>query len=200
MTASPNAAWGDAVRGLRMLVKIILSVVALFIALACALLLWIEIDSRLGPAAEIAIPLEIGGAVAHVQVWGGLGHGGRYELLIETPHGRLRRVLWENWGPATNVNLYLTPEGWIATLGDGGGPAAIALFEDKAPIEVSDAEIWTSRSEAWRYLGVAVFVGSGVMELHTPDESPECVPLFGVGHGPHRAAHQTEGSCTHSSR
>ncbi len=120
---------------------------------------------------------------------------GRYEILIDAPHGRLRRVLWENWGPATKVNLYLTPEGWIVMLGDGSGLTAIALFEGKAPTEVQDAEAWKADAETWRYLGVAASVRPGLMEFYTPDESPECVPLFGVGGFPHRAMHQREGHC-----
>lgn len=146
------------------------------------------------PGQEVAVYLPARSAVAYVQVWANSMMEGRYEVLVATQHGRLRRILWEDWGPAQRASLYLTPEGWLAILGGGGDATIIAIPENARPFEVPRTELQNVRSETWHYVG-AVDRANRRLRFFSPDDQSECFPMFGEGNSPYRKAHQVEGSC-----
>jgi hypothetical protein len=147
------------------------------------------------PTEEIAVPLPIDGAKARVQVWGNTSSEGRFEVVVDTPKGSERRVLWEDWGPAQRTSLYFTPSNWLVVLGGGGRAEMISLSSEAAPRCIPYLERPKQNGEGWRYLG-AVDRHLDRLIYYAPSLQDECIPLYGAGSSPYRKEHQDEGSCS----
>jgi hypothetical protein len=146
------------------------------------------------PADEVRVPVSVEGVEVRVQVWGNTSSEGRFELVVSTPEGRERRVLWKDWGPAQRVSLYLTPQRALVALGGGGGAEMISVKAGSAPRWVPYPQRPKENGEDWKYLGA---VDRSVRRLvyYAPADQPECIPLYGAGSSPYRRDHQDEGTC-----
>ncbi len=147
------------------------------------------------PADEVTVALPLDGMMARVQVWGNTSSEGRFEILVETPKGTERRVLWEDWGPAQRASLYLTPNNWLVVMGGGGDTEMIALSSGSAPRWVPYNQRPRQGGEDWTYLG-AVDRSVDHLVYYSPVHQRECIPLYGAGSSPYRKAHQDEHYCS----
>jgi hypothetical protein len=138
---------------------------------------------------EVVVTLPIASALARVQA-----ADGGYVIVVETPHGRIRHKLWEDWGPADRTSLYVTPEGWVVALGGGGEDTMIAITGASAPALVAARERGRTNPDAWLYIG-AVDVQDRRLRFFAPSEQAECFAMFGAGASPYRKDHQAEHFC-----
>jgi hypothetical protein len=179
---------------LRLLLRSIVAAVAFIVAVPAAWIAWHVGLSFLRPVHDVSVPLPVASAIAHVEVWGNTTSDGRFELLVENGYGEARHTLWEDWGPAQRVSLYLTPKGWLVALGGGGMDQMFDLQPDLPPRWVEDADRWAGDGADWTYIG-AVDRAADSLRFYSAAEQAECVPMFGVGESPYRKAHQAEGFC-----
>ena len=150
------------------------------------------------PADAVDIVLPFDGTAARIEVWGNTWSEGRFEVVVQTPSGTVRDVLWEDWGPAQRASLYLTPEDWLVVLGGGGVARMIDLSAGGAPRVVPSREQLRQKSELWTYLGVVDRViekREARLRFFDPSTQPECIPLYGAGSSPYRIAFQDTGFC-----
>jgi hypothetical protein len=146
--------------------------------------------SYLWPVEDVAVVLPVNGAVAHIQVWGNTLSDGRFELLVENGQGKLRSVLWENWGPAYRVSLYLTPDRRLVVGGGGGIVEMFEILADAPPRPVADAAWAGTDGEDWQYLGVVDRAGS-TLRFFSSAEQKECLPMYtDESDSPYRKSHQ----------
>lgn len=140
------------------------------------------------PMDEVAAPLPIASAVAHMQ---------EGVVVVETPQGRLRHEMWENWGPATRASLYVTPEGWLVVLGGPAVATMISVSDGTPPTLVEEDERTRTRSEAWRYIGaVDKDERTRRLRFYSSAEQRECFEMYGEGESPYRKDHQAESFCS----
>lgn len=142
----------------------------------------------LAPYDEVAVPLPIASAIAHMQ---------EGVVVVETPQGRLRHEMWENWGPATRASLYVTPEGWLVVLGGPAVATMISVSGGGPPALVAEDERKRTRSESWLYIGaVDKEEKTRRLRFYSPGEQRECFAMYGEGESPYRKDHQVERSCS----
>ena len=137
------------------------------------------------PAEEVTIELPEALGVAHVQVWGNTMSEGRHELLVRTPRGSVRRVMWEDWGPAQRTSLYLTPGRHLVAIG-GGSVAAVVTVDAGARPALGRLDGAERESERWRYLGAVDRDDRRGYFLWPPNQFRECNAEFGAGSIPYR--------------
>lgn len=99
---------------------------------------------------------------------------GRYTIKVSNDVGSTRRELWEDWGPAQRMSLYLSPEGWVVVL--GGPTHAVATTTQGLPKEVPYPALFASDSGRWRFLGTAF--GRSTL-FRKASEERECVDVLG---------------------
>ena len=143
------------------------------------------------PSAEVVVPWPNQAVSVRIQVWGSSAPG--FWVAVENAKGRLSHVLWEDWGPARQGNLYVTPAGSLAIIGGGGLATIVEIVPHAPPREMHAAQI--SDAQEWRYLGRFVLGRYGDLRFHSASEHRECIPLYGAGFVPVRKEHQVAGDC-----
>lgn len=154
--------------------------------------LWLvsQIYTSIWPVGEAVVRLPMGDAIARFQTWGGGWGTLPFVLRVDTPHGTISKKLWADWGPASDINLYQTPENWLVGIGGGGDTVIVDVMDTSGPRSVIGDEQYRTNDENWKYLGVAV--GDGFI----PAESkPECIALLGAGYTKYRKKFQVEHFC-----
>lgn len=145
------------------------------------------------PAREAIVNLSIGDATARFQTWHGLLSSAPFVLRVDTPRGSLSAELWADWGPASDINLYQTPENWLVGIGGGGTTVLIDVMNSSGPRLLIGAEQDKTNDADWKYIGVAV--GDSFVSA---SRIPECIALFGSGYSPYRKKFQAEQFCSQS--
>lgn len=162
--------WRRWLRGSAVALALLIAVPMAMVALHLALMF-------LRPVHDVLVPLPIESAVAHVEVWGNTTSDGRFELRVENHNGEARHMLWEDWGPAKRVSLYLTPKGWLVALGGGGMAEMFELRPELPPRWVDDSEQPITDGADWTYIGVVDRSDDG-LRFYSPSEQQECVPTY----------------------
>lgn len=145
------------------------------------------VDSMIRPAHEVAIAIP--GAVAYMQVWKEYQSDGLFRLVVKSPKGAVSKDMWQNWGPATRANFYLTPDNHLAVLGPSGLGETLVVATDRGPIFSEPA---TLNSELWTYIGATDrrYPGRGY-RFYSPQEMPECLDRLGDPNpGRYRVKHE----------
>jgi hypothetical protein len=150
--------------------------------------------SLFSPAEQVKVPSPIFGVSARVEVWGNTSSEGRFEFAVETPHGSEKHKLWEDWGPAQRVSIYVTPDKRFVALGGGGIAEMFAVSPQAKPEWIPYAQRPKENGENWIYLG-AVDRHARHLVFYEPSQQQECVPLYGAGSSPYRQSHQNGGHC-----
>lgn len=155
-------------------------------------LIWLAIltYANIWPAYEAAVKLPMGDATARFQAWHGLLSSAPFRLRVDTPRGSMSTELWSDWGPASDINLYQTPENWLVGIGGGGTSVIIDVMNPNGPSLVLGAKQAKTNDEDWTYLGLAA--GDSFIPAN---EKPECIALFGAGYSPYRKKFQVEHLC-----
>ncbi|BCM84151.1 hypothetical protein mvi_26120 [Methylobacterium indicum] len=143
------------------------------------------------PTGESFVQLPMGDAVARFQAWGGFVKSQPYALRVDTPHGTVSKELWTDWGPASTINLYRTPEDWLVGIGGGGDTVVIDVVDRAGPRIVYGSELDKTDDEKWIFLGYASAGG-----FVPASRMPECVELLGAGYTRYRKKYQNPHFCT----
>jgi len=146
------------------------------------------------PAREVAVKLPIAEATAYFQVWSVSGVSPRYELIVETKRGSVSKRLWEDWGPQTHANLYITPDNWLIVIDGIGGDSAVEFKPGQPPRLVDWTEYRTADSDKWQYFGSVGWEWK-TYRFFAPFERAECISNFGVDGSRFRTAYQVAGRC-----
>lgn len=154
--------------------------------------LWLvsQIYTSVWPVEEAVVRLPMGDAIARFQAWGGGWGTLPFVLRVDTPHGTISTKLWADWGPASDINLYQTPEDWLVGIGGGGETVIVDVMSPSGPRFVIGDEQKKTNDEDWKYLGVAA--GSGFSPAQS---TPECIALLGAGYTPYRKKYQVQDFC-----
>lgn len=147
------------------------------------------------PTESVAVPFLVNGSQVRIQLWGDTLSEGRFEILLSNQHGSARKVLWEDWGPAQRVSLYISRDGRLIVLGGGGIAEMFLLPRSSAPGWLTYRQRPKEDGNDWHYLG-AVDRDNRDLEFLRPVAQRECVPLYGAGTSSYRKAHQDRGSCS----
>jgi hypothetical protein len=155
----------------------------------------------IAPTDSVTVPLPGLHSKARVEVWGNTFSEGRFEIVVTSPEGSARSVLWEDWGPAQRASLYLTPDNWLVVLGGGSINEMIEIPASAPPKIVPHERRPRDAGDQWAYLGAVDrgYVGGVVrLKFFSPSEQPECVPMYGEGRSPYRVQHQESRPCSSS--
>ena len=179
MTTPERSPAPVAARGPRKLAPLAVACVLSVVVARCVMVPW----------AEVVVPWPERAVGVRIQVWGFLAP--YYYVVVESPKGRVSRLMWMDWGPADQANLCLTPRGSLAAIGGGALAAMVDVPADAPPREARPFDI--SDAEEWRYLGHTVW-SDGALRFHAASEHRECIPLYGEGDVPVRKRYQARGS------
>jgi hypothetical protein len=146
------------------------------------------------PVEKVEIPVPLAGVNARIEVWGNTSSEGRFEIVVTTPSGNERHSLWEDWGPAQRVSLYLTADRRLVALGGGGIAEMIVIPLRTKPKWIPYANRPRENGDDWTYLGAIDRYRKHLL-FYMPSQQKECVPLYGAGFSPYRKSHQDEHSC-----
>ncbi len=146
------------------------------------------------PAREVAIALPIAEATAHFRVWSVTGISPRYNLNVGTKYGSISKDMWEDWGPQTHANLYITSEDWLVIIDGMGGSSAVEFKPGQPPRLMNPTEYRAADSDRWQYFG-SVGWEAKAYRFFAPFQRAECISNFGVDGGPFRVAYQVAGRC-----
>lgn len=117
----------------------------------------------------------------------------QFVLRVDSPDGTTNAVLWENWGPAHRVSLYIAPNERLIALGGGGKAQAFDVSKSKPPQQVD--LVYGEDSSGWRYIGVVDYDEQRQLRFFLPSEERECVPMYGAGQSPYRLVYQDQNNC-----
>lgn len=149
------------------------------------------------PVDRVAVQVAGTDATAIIEVWGNTTSEGRFEIVVTTPRGTVRRELWEDWGPAQRVSLYLTHRRQLVAMGGGVYTEMVAIPPDSPPKSIALATRPRDNGDDWRYLGAVDRRDAHLAQLsfRSAVQEAECLPLYGEGLSPYRKSHQQSGFC-----
>lgn len=177
-------------------VLLALKIAAAFIVAVIACMGAILLYAFALPSASVDVPVPLAGVAVRFEAWSGVADE-TFWLVVQTPRGATKRRLWSNWGPATRVNFYRTPDEWLVVLGGGGDSEMVDVNDPKAGEDVFKPRVSSSDSATWTYLGAVDRPRREpkARRFFSPAELRECFAMFGAGYSPYRVSRQAESRC-----